>query len=584
MRARVVASLFLVFPLCRTSSSAAPGAAVHEGGAAPPAARCGALMRLPEGALPNSSTVVGRASMNAASPPGEALGAPEHCEVLGRLNERLGADGQRYAIRFHLRLPSSWNGRLFFEGGGATNGNLGDAWGYLQGRQTKNALGLGYAVVSQDGGHDNRANNDTRRGGTLAFGFDPQARSDFGYRSYEEVTRAAKAIVSAYYGRRPEKSYYVGCSEGGREGMMMSQRFPEEYDGVLAVAPGFRLPKASLIGESWDTQAFAALARSEGLVDRAGRPLLNKTFSDQDLLLVSHAVLAACDARDGLEDGIIDDFPACRSDAVMPKLAALACRAGKAEVCLTEGQIAALRKVFDGARDAKGNLLYADWPWDAGIGDSVAHSTFEGWRRWKLGTFTAEANDAINATMGAAAASTLFTTPPREPAAEGGFLPYVLGLDFDTDTSAIFTTAPPYGESAWDFMMASATDLSRFTERGGRLLIVHGVSDPVFSINDTIAWWKDVDVAMGGRAADAVRLFAVPGMAHCGTGPSTDQFDAFSALVQWVEGGRPPERIAAKAGANAPWPNRTRPLCPFPRQARYTGQGSIEDEANFTCR
>jgi feruloyl esterase len=559
--------------------SAAPAPAVT-------AAACEALARLSRGpALPNRSTVVQSAGLRTAGAGADAAAAAEHCEVLGEMDARVGADGRPYAIRFHLRLPSRWNGRFFFQGGGATNGTVGDALGALQGRQPGNALALGYAVVSQDSGHDNAIAGDPARGGTVAFGFDPQARIDYGYRSYAEVTRAAKALIRAYYGRGPERSYFVGCSEGGREGMMMSQRFPDEFDGVLAVAPGFRLPKASLVGESWDSQAFAALARSAGQVDHAGVPLLNRTFTDRDLALVSAAVLAACDHRDGLADGIIDDFPACTTAAVRAPLTALTCAGAKTDACLTAAQIAALHRVFDGARGAAGQPLYADWPWDAGIGDSPAHSTFEGWRRWKLGLFESEANDAINATMGAAAAAILFTTPPRPlGAGESGFLGRVLALDLDRDAAAIHATSGPFAESAWDFMMASATDLSRFARRGGRLVVVHGVSDPVFSINDTIAWWTDVDAAMHGTAADVVRLFAVPGMAHCGSGPATDRFDAFGALVSWVESGVAPERIVATARETTPWPGRTRPLCAFPKQARYRGTGSIEDAASFVCR
>jgi feruloyl esterase len=501
------------------------------------------------------------------------------------MNERVGVNSQRYAIAFHVRLPSTWNGRLFFQGGGATNGNVGDAWGNLQGRQPTTALALGYAVVSQDSGHDNVVNNDPGSNGTLAFGLDPQARIDFGYNSYDQVTRMAKALIRAYYGAAPAKSYYVGCSEGGREGMMVSQRFPDHYDGVLAVAPGFRLPKASVIGESWDLQAFADVARTAGLADAAGRPLLNKAFTDEDLRLVSNAVRASCDKLDGLEDGIIDSFRACGTDVVRPALTELTCRGAKTGACLSPSQTAALYKVFDGARNAKGELLYADWPWDTGIGDSVANSTFEGWRRWKLGPFEAGVNGAINATMGASAAAILFSTPPR-PAGAAGVDPlsYALGLNVDAAAATIHATSAPYLESSWDFMMASSTDLTRFTRRGGKMLIVHGVSDPVFSINDIIGWWEEVDRAMAGKAAAAVRLFAVPGMAHCGTGPATDQFDAFTALTRWVEGAQPPDRIMATARATAPWPKRTRPLCPYPKQTRYTGRGSIEDASNFVCR
>jgi hypothetical protein len=133
-------------------------------------------------------------------------------------------------------------------------------------------------------------------------------------------------------------------------------------------------------------------------------------------------------------------------------------------------------------------------------------------------------------------------------------------------------------------MMASSTDLSAFRNRGGKLVIVQGVSDPIFSIKDTLNWWNDLNQANAGKAADFVRVFAVPGMNHCAGGPATDQFDAFSALVDWVEHSAAPEQIVAKAGAAAPWPGRTRPLCPYPQQARYKGTGSIEDAANFVCK
>src|ERR1700733_12189247 len=195
--------------------------------------------------LPNQTTVIASARLNAAGP------LPEHCEVLGQMNDRVGVNSQHYAIKFHLRLPTNWNGRFFFEGGGGSNCALGNALGNLQGQQRTNALTLGYAVVSQDSGHDNGVNNDPKLNGTVTFGFDPQARLDFGYNSYDQVTQTAKALIRAYYGKAPERSYYVGCSEGGREAMMMSQRFPEYYDGILACSPGFKLPKAA-VAEAWD--------------------------------------------------------------------------------------------------------------------------------------------------------------------------------------------------------------------------------------------------------------------------------------------------------------------------------------------
>ena len=149
---------------------------------------------------------------------------------------------------------------------------------------------------------------------------------------------------------------------------------------------------------------------------------------------------------------------------------------------------------------------------------------------------------------------------------------------------ALDNTKDAFGQSALEFMRADSTDLSAFKKRGGRLLIAHGVSDPVFSILDTIDWWQAVDKRNSGRATEFVRVFAVPGMNHCAGGPATDQFDAFGALVNWVERGIAPDRIVATAGMATPWPGRTRPLCAFPKQARYSGTSSLEDAANFVCR
>ena len=160
----------------------------------------------------------------------------------------------------------------------------------------------------------------------------------------------------------------------------------------------------------------------------------------------------------------------------------------------------------------------------------------------------------------------------------------VVAFDFERDGPKLYATSGEYTAAVWDFMRADSTDLSSYKARNGKLVIVHGVSDPIFSINDTIQWYKQLTTANNGAASSFVRMFAVPGMNHCQGGPGTDQYDAFGALVDWVEKGNAPERIVATAGANTPWPGRTRPLCPYPAQARYSGQGSVEEAGNFSCR
>lgn len=553
------------------------------------AAGCARLTTLAGGGMPNQSTVIVSAVMNPATPAGTtsrgpgAPALPEHCEVVGKMNERVGVGGQRYAINFRLRLPTEWNRRFFFQGGGGTNGAVGSALGTLQGQQPTVALAMGYAVVSQDSGHDSAVNNDPALAGPQTFGFDPQARVDFGYHSYDEVTQAAKAIIRLYYGRGPDKSYYVGCSEGGREAMMMSQRFPEYFDGILACAPGFRLPRAA-VAQAFDSQVLARVAADMDLKDANGHAFLNRTLSDEDLALVSGAVASACDGMDGATDGLVQDFTSCTTAVVKPKLTALTCGGAKDERCLTLAQVNALVALFDGAKTASGEAVYAPWAWDTGIGGRQGTGYNGGWRSWKLGAYGAPQNSGLNVTLGGAALAAIFVTPPSPaPSTGGGAAAYALRFDVNGYRRALSTPSGVYREPALEFMRADDTNLSAFRRHGGKLMIVHGVSDPVFSIVDTVNWWNDVNRTSGG-ATDFVRLFAVPGMNHCQGGPATDRFNAFASLVDWVERGTSPDRIIATAGPATPWPGRSRPLCPYPSVARYSGQGSLEDAANFTCR
>ena len=486
-----------------------------------------------------------------------------HCEVVGEINARVGVDGMPYAIRFHLRLPQIWNERFYFQGGGGTDGNIGNALGGT-------ALATGFSVVSTNAGHDNAINNDPNAGGSAAFGIDPQARSDYGYNAIGVVTPAAKALIEHYYGQPPDCSYFVGCSNGGRQGMVASQRFPHYFDGIIAGDPGFNLPQAG-VAEAYDSQAFADVARELGAFDPSGQPLLTGTFSNADLALVADGVLASCDGLDGLEDGMVNNFPRCRFN---PRT--LQCPGAKEAGCLSAALVKALRKVFSGAQNSRGQSLYADWPWDSGIRDF-------GWRIWKIGVPNTPVNTAINLTLGGAAVPLVFMNPP-DVVPTSGLVEYMLNFDFDRDAPRIFRRhAGIYRESPMQFMSANDVNLSNFKQSGGKMILYHGVSDPVFSINDTIDWYEKVNRRHDGKASRFVRLFAVPGMAHCGGGPATSQFDAFGALTDWVERGIAPGQILATAPATTPWPGRTRPLCPYPTQPRYRGEGGIEDAANFEC-
>ena len=555
-----------------------------------PLEKCEALVALKKSFLPDSSLVITSAKMNPATdvqpaPEGSRAAPtpamPEHCEILGKLRQHKGIDGQTYAIRFRLRLPTDWNGRFFYEGSGGANGDMGHTTGRIVNAPIQ-ALGEGFAVVSQDSGHDNKANYNADRQGTIAFGFDPQARRDYGYASYEVVANTAKALIKAYYGRMPDRSYFVGCSNGGREGMIFAQRYPEVFDGIVAASPAFALPKPAL-AEIWDTQAFARLAGKMGLIGKDGLPNINKTFSDKDLAIASNAITEACDALDGTKDGIIEAFEQCTTARVSPALAAKTCTGAKTDSCITEDQVETLKRIYGGVHKSDGTPLYASFPWDRGLGGKSGDSYNQGWRIWKIGTYDNKV-PSINVVLGGPAMS-VFTDEPKPLHDDATtYLTFELNYDLDKDSNAIYATNKTYTQSAWSVVSAQSTDLSAFKAHGGKMIVPHGASDPIFSINDTIAWWKKVNEAQGGKAADFVRVFPVPGMNHCSGGPATDEFDSLTAIMDWVEHGVAPDRIRAMAGPNTPWPGRTRPLCPYPQIAEYTGDGSIEDSSSFVCR
>jgi hypothetical protein len=305
--------------------------------------------------------------------------------------------------------------------------------------------------------------------------------------------------------------------------------------------------------------------------------LLPTSFSEAQFRTVREAILAACDAVDGAQDGIAAAFESCTWPRVEKELNRRNCSTSKTGSCLSEGQINALGRVHGGPKNSSDKSLYSDWPIDAGMGS-------DGWRIWKIGAATG-GFPGINVAMGGPALAAIFTTPPTALNADPqSALDYALGFDFDRDAPKIYATQVPFEHSAWDDISARSPHLEAFRAHHGRMIVYQGASDPVFSLNDTLSWYREVEKLNGGSAAGFVRVFPVPGMAHCGGGPATDQFDAFGALVDWVEKGSAPDSIVAKAGPNSPWPGRTRPLCPYPKVAHYKGSNSIEDAANFVCR
>ena len=466
---------------------------------------------------------------------------PAHCVVEGEINKHTGPDGNEYGDRFQLRLPDSWSGRFLFQGGGGLDGMINPAVGPAR-PGFKSALARGYAVVSTDGGHQGK------NPGDAAFGADPQARADYQFRSTDLVALVAKKIVAEYYGSAPHHSYMAGCSNGGREAMLAAQRYPDLFDGIIAGDPAFDLTRAA-VAEAWFSIKMAEIAPK----DPNGMPLLSKAFSEFDLKLVTNAVLKRCDELDGLKDGLIDNPDQCHFDPAM-----LQCKSAKNDTCLSPDQVRALQKTFAGPHDSSGTALYSDWPYDSGLADP-------GWRIWILGN---EQMPAINVLIYPQFVNQV-ALPPGDAAVKNAF-----SFDFDKDPARINKSA--------NLINADSTDLSSFRKHGGKLILYTGMSDPVFSANDLIRYYQRLMEKNGGLrdAQQFVRLFRIPGMNHCAGGPALDDFDDLTAIENWVEEGVAPDQMIATGAA---FPGRSRPLCPFPKIAKYKGTGGTENAASFAC-
>jgi feruloyl esterase len=446
-----------------------------------------------------------------------------HCRVDGMIDERTGRDGKPYGIGFAVALPADWNGRFLFQGGGGLNGSVQPPLGGAYAGE-RSALSRGFAVASTDSGH---------RGEGFDAGFfrDQQAALNFLYQAVAEVTVVAKAIVLTHYGKPQDHSYFVGCSTGGREAMLMSQRFPNYYDGIVAAAPAARTSFSNL-GLRYATTVLNAIAPR----DAQGHPQTRAAFSDPERQLLIDRVLQSCDTLDGHRDGLIFAPQKCQFDP-----GTLACQDGKTEGCLSTGQVNAIRAVMLGPRTASGRQVYPGYYYDTGIA----------------------------ATQGLPGILAGPIIPEGRP----------VGSSFDVDAAAaeaMDARAMVGDSSAW-------TNLSTFRGSGGKLIFLHGVSDPWFSAQETVRYYEQ----LGRDNAEAPlrdwsRLFLVPGMGHCGGGARTlDQFDMLTAVVDWVESGQAPDRVIATGKSMA---GESRPLCPFPQHAHFASRGDARDAASHECR
>lgn len=454
---------------------------------------------------------------------------PAHCLVSGSFEHRTGADGKPYAIGFSIALPDNWTGRFLVQGGGGLNGVVRPALGDVA-AGTQNGLSRGFAVISHDSGHKGEAWD-------ASFRADQIATLNFAGWSVEKVTVLGKALVAAYYGKVADRSYFAGCSTGGREAMASAQRFPTLFDGIIAGAPAMRTSRSnmSLAAKNVAMNKISP-AGADGAPDRA------KAFSDADRDLVLKGILKSCDGLDGIEDGMIANTAACKFDP-----ASLLCPAGKAEGCLTKQQVDVVTETFSPTLDVSGRPAYVAFPYDTGVMNSA--DPIPGLMRFDDKRNRQFKNNAMS---------------------------------FDVDDAV---EKADIGDPQQRLINADQwTDLSSFAARGSKIIFFHGVSDPWFSSNDTVDFFNRMSTATraGKRAEDWAKLYLVPGMGHCRGGPaSLDQFDMLSKLVDWVEKDEAPRSVEASGKA---FPGRTRPLCPYPSYAQYKGDGNVDSAASFDCR
>lgn len=455
-----------------------------------------------------------------------AVAIPANCRAEGVIDRRTGVDGKSYAIGFAIALPDRWNGRFLFQGGGGFNGWIRPPIG-AQAAGDVPALARGFAVVATDSGHQGAEFDPS-------FKKDQEAALNYAVGAVGKVTTAAKAIIARYYGEPAKRSYFAGCSTGGREGMVASEHYPEAFDGIVSGDPAMRTGYYS-IGLAWANTAFTAIAPR----DEAGKPDPTKAFSAADRKLIADAILDACDAKDGIKDGLILNAPACQFDP-----AVLTCSGGKTQSCLSSAQAGALKTAFAGPKNSRGAQVYPPFPWDFGL--AAEKVSIPG----------------------------ILVTAARSPVGP----PYRESINVDQLEDAVNANGLERLTNT-----AYLTNLTSFFGRGGKIVFYHGWSDPWFSALDTLDYYQRMATESGGMTqvrANASRFYIVPGMGHCSSGEALDRFDLLSAVVDWVEQGKAPEKVIATGPA---FPGRSRPLCPYPQHAQYKGEGDSESAANFDC-
>jgi hypothetical protein len=512
----------------RSADSAGQGAPATQ--TSPDAQRCGALLVSEFEGLPDAPTRITGARLvevppgDPGTPAGILAASPikQYCQVLGYV-----APQNKFELR--LPLPAQWNQKLHLTPCAGFCGLIGS-------NSLNPALAKGYASFTGNGGHD----------GT--FGFDgvwaansPNLQEDFAWRHNHVITVAAKAIATKFYGQPIARSYMAGCSKGGHGALMEAQRFPEDFDGLIAAAPVYDLTGRVMAGAWW----------AKAVSDDQRGSILNNAVAET----VQKSVLARCSAQAGVDEGLVTDPVACDWRPEM-----IACPADKSDAgCLTPRQVNAIKKMMSPFVNSKGEVIYA-YPDIAG--------TATEWAGWHYG----RGNPASPRAYANYILHDQFLRYMADPTVRKDVDP----LTFDPDKD------PASLERARKLYDATSPDLRAFKARGGKLLMWHGLSDASILASSSVGYYQSVEKLMGGRAAtqDFFRLFLIPGVHHCGGGPGLSDFDALTLLENWVEKGQPPDVLLASRKVDGVT-ERTRPIYPYPILARYSGKGDPKQAASF---
>ncbi len=463
-----------------------------------------------------------------------------HCKVAGVIGPE---------INFELLLPEKWNGKFVMGGGGGFVGSVMNV-ALLYG-----ALQSGYATVGTDTGHQGHPLDGS-------WGLNNMERIvNFGHAAVHRTAVTAKALTRTYYQKEIARNYFIGCSRGGGQALMEAQRYPEDFEGIVAGAPAY----------NWTMGAGATMTQNMQAMFPDPGNIQEAIVGPKEQELIESSYLSMCDEQDGIKDGILNDPRQCKFD-----VATLLCKGEKTDSCLSREQVNAVKTYYGGPKDSKGKPLFYGFPFGG-------ETAIGGWLRWLTGGLKYQSK--LNEFQGGVEAGDYPSpvTPNAQYGFSTSFMKYLVYHDSDwTYKDYTFDTYREDSTLVGETLNATDPDLSAFRERGGKLLMYTGWSDAAISALATIGYYEEV-VAHDKKAVDDVRLYMMPGVEHCFGGPGPSWVNYLAEIDRWVETGKAPEETAAYWLDEKFQPTGSRLICSYPKVAKYDGKGDTRDASSFSC-